>query len=75
MARKKGPQERGTGLVLYAVVDFEGNLKVNRKRGNIRWAVYTNLAWAKRGCTEDGDSVCETIVDLSKAPLYILKKG
>ena len=73
MARKT-TAEKGATITLYVVLDYEGNLKVRRSRGQIQWA-YGSYAWAVRACKDEGDSVCEAVVDLSKPPLFILKKG
>lgn len=72
MARKINP-EKGATIELYVVLDYEGNLKVRRQRGQVQWA-YGSYAWAVRACTDDGDSVCPAVVDLGKPPLFILKK-
>lgn len=50
-------------LVYYAIVNREGKLK--------KPTLFTQLARAKYWAKEDGDSVVQVEIDLTKEPLFI----
>lgn len=57
-------------IKLYAVVDSDGDL-VYRKFGPM---IFDSESQAKNRARDDGDSVVEVEVDLSKEPIFIRRK-
>lgn len=68
---KKDPERNVRYFNLYVVVGHEGNLK----KAGYRVAVYKSYKRACMGAKEEGDSVIEVEVNLSREPMYINKKA